>query len=168
MVTVDILKGFELFRGILDDNLSTLTKLCQAHTMREGDRIFAEGAKAKDMHLCRNGKVDILIWVREPWNKNIAVHRAVPGELFGWSALVAPYTYTASADCVESGEEIVINGSELLTFFSQNPVVGYEVMANLSTNVSARLTQTRQRLVDEWLSSGWPTSSGTWGEQGKR
>jgi CRP-like cAMP-binding protein len=168
MVTVDILKGFELFRGILDDNLATLTKLCQAHTMREGDRIFAEGAKAKDMHLCRNGKVDILIWVREPWNKNIAVHRAVPGELFGWSALVAPYTYTASADCVESGEEIVINGSELLTFFSQNPVVGYEVMANLSTNVSARLTQTRQRLVDEWLSSGWPTSSGTWGEQGKR
>jgi hypothetical protein len=152
MVAVEILKGFELFKGIPDDSLTALTKICHAQTI----------------HLCRTGKVDILIWVHEPWNKNIAVHRAVPGELFGWSALVAPYTYTASADCVESGEEILINGSELLTFFSQNTVIGYEVMANLSANVSARLTQTRQRLVNEWLSSGWPTSSGTWGEQGKR
>lgn len=168
MVTADILKEFELFKGIPDDSLAALTKLCHAHSMREGDRIFAEGARAKDIHLCRSGKVDILIWVREPWNKNIAVHRAVPGELFGWSALVAPYNYTASADCVESGEEILINGSELLTFFSQSPIVGYEVMANLGANVSARLTQTRQRLVNEWLGSASPASSGTWGEPGKR
>jgi CRP/FNR family cyclic AMP-dependent transcriptional regulator len=168
MVTAEILKRFDLFKGVPDDSLAALTKLCNAHTMQEGDRIFAEGAKAKDLHLCRTGKVDILIWVREPWNKNIAVHRAMPGELFGWSALVAPYTYTASADCVESGEEILISGSELLTFFSQNPVIGYEVMGNISATVSARLTQTRQRLVTEWLSSGWPASSGTWGEQGKR
>jgi CRP/FNR family cyclic AMP-dependent transcriptional regulator len=168
MVTVEVLKGFEIFNGIADDSLDKLTELCHAHSIHEGDHIFAEGAKARDIHLCRSGKVDILIWVREPWNKNVAVHRAVPGELFGWSALVAPYTYTASAECVESGEEIRIGGSELLTVFGQNPLIGYAVMGNLSANVSARLTQTRQRLVNEWLGSAWPTSSGAWGEPGKR
>jgi CRP-like cAMP-binding protein len=168
MVAAEILKGFELFKGIPDDSLAALTKLCHVHSMHEGDRIFAEGARAKDIHLCRSGKVDILIWVREPWNKNIEVHRAVPGELFGWSALVAPYTYTASAECVESGEEIRINGSELLSVFDCEPLIGYEVMANLSANVSARLTQTRQRLVTEWLGSASPASSGMWGEPGKR
>jgi len=168
MVTVEVLKGFELFNGIADNSLAKLTELCHVHAIHEGDRIFAEGSRARDIHLCRSGKVDILIWVREPWNKNFAVHRAVPGELFGWSALVAPYTYTASAECVESGEEIRIKGSELLTVFGQNPLIGYAVMENLSANVSARLTQTRQRLVTEWLGAAWPTTSSAWGEPGRR
>jgi CRP-like cAMP-binding protein len=136
--------------------------------MHEGDRIFAEATKARDVHLCRSGKVDILIWVGQPWNRNIAVHRAVPGEVFGWSALVAPYIYTASAECVESGEEIRIKGLDLLTMLGQNPLIGYAIMENLSANISLRLTQTRQRLVAEWLSSAWPATSSAWGEPGKR
>ncbi|MBC8273935.1 MAG: cyclic nucleotide-binding domain-containing protein [Chloroflexi bacterium] len=170
MVTVEVLKGFEFFNGLTDDSLAKLTELCHVHAMHEGDRIFAEGSKARDIHFCHSGKVDILIWVREPWNKNIAVHRAEPGELFGWSALVVPYTYTASAECVESGDEIRIKGHELLAVFGQNPLIGYTVMENLGANVSARLTQTRQKLVAEWLGAPWPTtsSSSAWGEPGRR
>jgi CRP-like cAMP-binding protein len=104
----------------------------------------------------------------QPWNKNITVHRAERGEVFGWSALVAPYIYTASAECVEAGEEIRLKGSELLTLFQQNPVIGYAIMENVSANISLRLTQTRQRLVAEWLGSAWPTTSNAWSEPGKR
>ena len=145
MVTVEVLKGFELFKGLADDSLAKLAELCHLYTMHEGNRIFAEGTGARDIHLCRSGKVDISIWVGQPWNKNIAVHRASAGEVFGWSALVAPYTYTASAECVESGEEIRIKGSELLPMFAQNPFIGYAIMENHSANISLRLTQTRQR-----------------------
>jgi hypothetical protein len=109
-----------------------------------------------------------LIWVGQPWNRNIAVHRTGLGEVFGWSALVAPYIYTASAECVESGEEIRLKGSELLTVFGQSPLIGYTIMENLSANISLRLTQTRQRLASEWLGSAWPASSSAWGEPGKR
>jgi len=168
MVTVELLKEFELFNGLTDDSLAKITKLCHVHDMHEGDLIFAEGTKAREIHLCHSGKVDILIWVRERWNKNIAVHRAVSGELFGWSALVAPYTYTASAECVESGDEIRIKGPELLAMFGQNPLIGYKVMENLGANVSTRLTQTRQKLVAEWLGAPWSTASSAWGEPGRR
>lgn len=168
MVTMDVLKGFELFKGLTEDSLAKIAELCYPYAMREGDRIFAEETKARDVHLCSSGKVDILIWVGQPWNKNIAVHRAVLGEVFGWSALVAPFIYTASAECVESGEEIRLKGSELLTLFGQNPTMGYTIMENLSANVSLRLTQTRQRLVAEWLGSAWPANSSAWGEPGKR
>jgi signal-transduction protein with cAMP-binding, CBS, and nucleotidyltransferase domain len=168
MVTADVLKEFELFKGLAEDSLVKIAELCHLYTMREDDRIFAEGSRARDIHLCRNGKVDIAIWMGQPWNKNIAVHRAERGEVFGWSALVAPYIYTASAECVEAGEEIRLIGSELLTVFGQNPLVGYAIMENLSANISLRLTQTRQRLVSEWLGSSWPTTSSAWGEPGKR
>jgi CRP-like cAMP-binding protein len=168
MVNVGVLKKFELFKGLADDSLDKLAELCHLYGMHEGDRIFAEGTGARDIHLCRSGKFDILIWVGQPWNKNIAVHRAGPGEVFGWSALVAPYIYTASAECVEAGEEIRIKGSELLTLFHQSPRIGYAVMENLSANISLRLTQTRQRLVAEWLGSAWPATSSAWGEPGRR
>ena len=164
------LKGFGLFKGLEDNELAKLAELCSEHAMNEGEIIFSEGTRAKNLHLCRSGKVDIVMWVREPWNKNVIVHRAEAGEVFGWSALVAPYTFTASAECVESGEQIQIPGSALLELFDQNVHIGYVVMKNLSADVSARLTQIRQRFSIEWLVSGIPSAQGssTWGEPKKR
>jgi len=168
MITAQTLKGFGLFKGLDDSQLSKIAELCHVRTMNEGDHIFKEGTRATDIHLCRSGKVDITIWIREPWNLNVAVHRVEPGELFGWSALVAPYTYTASAICVEPGEEIRVKGHELLVMLDENPVVGYHIMTNLDTDISARLMQTRQRLSIEWLAGGAAATSTTWGEPGKR
>jgi CRP-like cAMP-binding protein len=170
MVNAQVLKGFGLFKGLGDSELDKIAELCKERSFKQGERIFAEGTRATDVHLCRSGKVDIMIWVREPWNRNVIVHRAEAGELFGWSALVAPYTYTASAECVESGQEIYIKGSELLDLFDQNTHMGYSVMRNITGDVSARLTQTRQRLSTEWLSSGTlsPASNTAWGEPKRR
>ena len=170
MVNAKILRGFGLFKGLGDKQLDKIAELCKERSLREGERVFEEGTRATDIHLCRSGKVDIMIWVREPWNKNVVVHRAEAGELFGWSALVVPYTYTASAECVEDGQEIYINGSQLLDLFDQDPRMGYVVMKNVTSDVSTRLTQTRQKLSIEWLSAGTPLSahSTAWGEPRKR
>ena len=164
------LKGFGLFKGLENDELLKLAELCSEHTMSEGEIIFSEGTRAKNLHLCRSGKVDIVMWVREPWNKEVTVHQAERGELFGWSALVAPYTYTASAVAVEDGEEMRIKGSDLLELFDRNPHIASVVCMNLSIEISARLTQTRQKLSIEWLTSGIPSSSGPspWGEPKRR
>ena len=102
---------------------------------------------------------------------SVVVHRVIPGELFGWSALVAPYTYTASAECVDPGEVIVVNGHELHMMLDENPVVGYRIMANLDTEISSRLMQTRQKLSIQWLAAGvvvTSSSSSAWGEPGRR
>jgi CRP-like cAMP-binding protein len=170
MVTASVLKGFEPFKGLDNGELAKIAELCSEVSLTKDERIFAEGTRATHLHLLRSGKVDVVIWVGEPWNKDITVHQARPGELFGWSGVVAPYTYTASAECVEAGQEIYIKGSELLDLFDQNPHVGYAVMRNITGDVSARLTQTRQRLSTEWLSSGTlsPASSTAWGEPKRR
>ena len=170
MVNALVLKGFGLFRGLDEKELAKIAELCSERAMMQGETICSEGTRAKNIHLCRSGKVDIEMWVREPWNKNVVVHRAEAGEVFGWSALVAPYTFTASAECVESGGEILIPGSALLELFDQNPHIGYVVMRDLSTEISARLTQIRQKFSIEWLASGIPSApdSSPWGEPKKR
>ncbi len=168
MIKIEELKGFSLFHGIDDDSLIKVAELCQMYPMNEGDKLFAEGTRATDVHFCHKGMVDLVIWVRGPWNKNVAIHRVQPGELFGWSALVAPYTYTASAECVESGEELRIKGYELLSLIDKECTIGYAIMRNLGTEISSRLAQTRQRLSTELLSGGSQSGANTWGETGKR
>jgi len=168
MVTVQFLKRFGLFKGLTDSELDGIAKLCHVHTLHANDRILEEGTRATDLHLCCSGKVDIVVWVQKPLNKHIPVDQAQAGEVFGWSALVAPYTYSASVVCTEDGEGIRIRGSDLLDLFHQYPHVGYTVMANLSAEISARLVQTRSNLITEWLSAAAPTSSSTWGEPGRR
>ncbi len=77
----------------------------------------------------------------------VTVHTAEEGDVFGWSAVVEPHTYTASARCIEKTEDICIKGSDLTSLFEQNPRMGYIVMRNLSSAVSSRLTDTRQKLT---------------------
>lgn len=168
MLGIQVLNGFDLFKGLDENELAKMRDLCKLHTFNEGDHLFAEGTGATALHLCRSGKVDIAVWVREPWNRDVVVHRVEPGEAFGWSALVPPHTHTASAECVEAGEEIRLKGSELLDLHDENHHMGYVVMRNLSAYISARVTQTGQRLSTEWLSSGSLASGAPWGEPGRR
>jgi CRP-like cAMP-binding protein len=170
MINASVLNAFGLFKGLESGELARVAELCDERTLKKGERIFSEGTRATHLHLCRSGRVDIVIWVREPWNKNVIVHQAGVGELFGWSAMVAPYTYTASAECVEDGGEIRVTGSDLLKLLEYNPHIGFIVWKNLSAEISARLTQTRQRLSAEWLTSGVtsPPGSSAWGEPKRR
>jgi len=168
MVTVQRLKEFELFKGLTDGDLKKIAELCQVQTMHEGDRILEEGTRATNLHICCSGKVDIVTWVKKPWNKYVRIHQALPGEVFGWSALVAPYNYSASAVCVEDGEEIRIKGNDLLALLHDRPHLGYTIMENLAADIGARLVQMRRSLITEWLSAPAIAGSSTWSEPQRR
>ena len=168
MVTVQRLKEFELFKGLTDGDLKKIAELCQVQTMHEGDRILEEGTRATNLHICCSGKVDIVTWVKKPWNKYVRIHQALPGEVFGWSALVAPYNYSASAVCVEDGEEIRIKGNDLLVLLHDRPHLGYTIMENLAADIGARLVQMRRSLITEWLSAPAIAGSSTWSEPQRR
>ncbi len=170
MINAMVLKGFKIFQGVADADLEKTSTLCTERAIAPGEVLFMEGTRATHLHLCGRGKVDLMIWAHEPFNRNVTVHTAEAGELFGWSAMVAPYTYTASAECTEAGHEIRIPGSELLDFFDRRPNSGLLVMRSICSDVSGRLRQTRQRLSVEWLSgnSSEQASDAKWGEPSRR
>jgi len=147
MVSIQSLKEFGLFKELDDSELAKIAELCHERTLDDGALCFVQGRKAMEMHLCRNGKVDILVRVHEPWGIEVAVHTATAGEIFGWSALVEPYLYTASSKCIGKVDEIYIKGSDLIYLFEQNRDIGYTVVRNLSVIVSTRLMETREKLT---------------------
>jgi CRP-like cAMP-binding protein len=148
MVSVKGLKEFGVFKGLDDSELTKLAELCRERTFPKGAFCFHQGKKAMELHFCRSGKVDIVVELSQPSGVvEVTVHTAEEGDVFGWSAVVEPHTYTASARCIEKTEDICIKGSDLTSLFEQNPRMGYIVMRNLSSAVSSRLTDTRQKLT---------------------
>ncbi len=149
MVSTQVLKEFGLFQGLDDSELTKIAELCNERTLDEGTLYFDQGKEAKEIHLCRSGKVDIVVRLREPWGIEVTVHKAGGGEVFGWSSLVEPYIYTASAKIVERTEDIYVKASDLNKLFEENTRIGYIFMRNLSAVISARLTEYRQKLSVE-------------------
>ena len=153
MISSQVLKKFRLFAGLDDSKLAKLAELCHERTLEDGQLCFSQGNKSTDLHLCRNGNVEIVVRINEPWGMEVTVHTAKTGEIFGWSALVEPYVYTASAKCVGKVDEICINGVDLLKLFESDTLIGYLVMKNLNALVSSRLTESRSKLTKEIAAS---------------
>ncbi len=146
MVSSRDLKAFEFFSGLNDSELEAISAICHERTLEAGTTCFTQGKTAKELHLLREGKVDLTIEHTEAPDIQINIHSAMPTEVFGWSVLVEPYIYTASAKCAERVEEIYLRGPDLQALLDQNPHMGYLLMKNLSAIVSLRLVAFRQTL----------------------
>ncbi|MFC1904973.1 Crp/Fnr family transcriptional regulator [Chloroflexota bacterium] len=149
MISSQILKEFKLFDGLDDSELAKIADFCHERNLRAGTICFMQGGDATEVHLCRSGKVDIIIQPYEPAGTEVKVHTIKAGEIFGWSSLMEPRNYTSSAKCAVMGEEVYIKGPDLLNLFEKNLHMGYVVMRNLSAIISSRLREDRQRLSKE-------------------
>ena len=71
------------------------------------------------------------------------------GELFSWSALVAPRVLTSSGITASKCRVIMINGEQLVEMMGSDPVMGYEVMTRLAEIIASRLKHSREMLMSE-------------------
>ena len=124
MIDSQVLKEFRLFDGLDDSKLSEIAEISNKRSRKTGAFCFVQGEKATEVNLCRSGQVHILIHPYEPSGTEIKVHTVEAGEVFGWSALLGPSTYTTFAMCVGNVEEVYIKGSDLLNILERNPHTG--------------------------------------------
>ena len=84
----------DLFRGVSQRFITRIANGAEEMSYKKGAVIFERGGDAS--HFCVLASGDVHIEVAEA-QEALAVSR--PGEVFGWSALVEPYRYTATARC---------------------------------------------------------------------
>lgn len=146
MTTIQELKNFKLFNGLNDEELSRIAPLVHERSMDEGTVCFKQGAPASELHLCRSGKVNIIVHHFEAPTIYVKIYTSIEGEAFGWSALVEPYKYTASAICAVNTVEFYLRQSDLFKLFDTAPRIGYVFMKNLAVLISSRVTEYQKRL----------------------
>jgi len=146
MALLDTLKSSKLFNGLSDELLEKVARLSQKRSYPRGATIISEGEKAQELYILEEGLVAIRIQPATRESIMVSVLKE-KGQIFGWSALVEPQKYSASAVCMEDSTVIAIKAADLLALLEQFPAAGFVVMRRLAAIVSSRLRDTQQQLT---------------------
>lgn len=147
MSTLEPIARSELFRGVGPNVLSDIVPLCQEVQYPRGAVIFEEGTPANQVAVLVHGLVTLRIDTPLSSEKVMVTAIRDAGEVFGWSALIEPYTYTSSAVCLEPSVVILIDGPGLRRLLAERPEAGFIVMRNVAAIVASRLHKARTALI---------------------
>ena len=154
MVATEVLERFPIFSGIERRVLQNISLNCTTQTYGTGQQVFTEGDRAEHFYLLMSGRVSLerklpQSWLRIEGITDVVIHTVNGGEVFGWSSLVEPGVFTASARCVEGSEVVVVRGRELIDILDSNVEAGYHFMRILASIITSRLTETAERLMHQ-------------------
>ncbi len=134
----------DLFKGVSQRFITRIANGSDEQTYKRSSVIFERDEEASHFYVLVAGDVHIEIVETEGV---LAVNR--PGEVFGWSALVEPYRYTATAKCVRDTRVIKISRDIVESAIKDHPNEGLAVLKNLTGIIANRLRYAYRQLVPE-------------------
>jgi CRP-like cAMP-binding protein len=134
----------DLFRGVSQRFITRIANGAEEQNYEKNSVIFSRGERASHFYVLAAGELRIEIGATE---EALAINR--PGEVFGWSALVEPYRYTATARCIRDTRVIKISGDLVEAAIQEHPGEGLAVLKNLTAIIARRLRYAYQQLVPE-------------------
>jgi CRP-like cAMP-binding protein len=135
----DELHHFKIFSALDVADLDAVARICHIREVPAGEELTVEGASAERLYLFSRGKA--IVKVRSPEGGQVVIDELGRGDILGWSAVMEPYTYTASAWTTEPSELIVVDGERLRELCETNRHVGYEVVKGIGEVISRRFGQ---------------------------
>ena len=147
MATNAPLSEFALFRNLPEELLNKLAALGEEMNFSKGDFIFREGEEADKLHFLLSGDITLKVKLTSRPESITVSAVSQQYESFGWSGIVPPYHYTASAICETDCKVLTIPGEGFMKLLEGNPEAGFTVMQRLTELVASRLRNSRQALL---------------------
>jgi CRP-like cAMP-binding protein len=130
-----IIQEILLFQGVPSHIMDEIARLAAEEHYSEGAVVFKEGGMADFLYILEEGELELI--VQETAGVAFPVDK--PGLVFGWSALIEPRRYTATARCKKDSKVIKIDGDRLMRILENHPGEGLKVMRHLSSVIASRL-----------------------------
>jgi signal transduction histidine kinase len=147
---VEQLRKIDLFKGLTDEELLEIGRLCSQHHYGAGEICISENDKVNNVHFVKEGEVAVEIHIpQSPAENKVVIDILKDGEVFAWSALVTS-TLTASVRTLEPTEVLEVNAAALLDLCERIPHIGFVVMKNLTFVINSRLTRSRSKLGEAY------------------
>jgi CRP/FNR family cyclic AMP-dependent transcriptional regulator len=147
VVPPEILQRFSFFPGLSADELNGLSIIARETSFQRGDCIFHEGDTAHSLYLLLEGWVDVLIDTEARDDRRGLMMTLTAGDIFGWSAVVAPYVYTASAVCASPVKAISLGRLELQALFEIDQEFYCTIVTKICHVIASRLHATRLQMA---------------------
>jgi len=145
MDKIEVLKRSDLFRELDDEHLAMVAEIGTQQVFDAGTIIYKQGSIAEQIHVIEEGLVGIILEVGPLAQRQ--VQAAANFESFGWSAMIPPYTRTATVKAIEQTKVIVFNGRELAAFCTTHSEVGFTIMQAVARVIAERLRQAYIQLL---------------------
>ena len=142
-----MLAEFDLFRDVSMDVLTEISSICEITKAKKDEFVFREGDTADKLHLLTSGSIALRVNLTSRPDSVTVSFINTPHKALGWSGVVSPNHYTASAFCEEDTELVTIPSSEFLKILERNPEAGYKIMLRITQIISDRLRNSRQALL---------------------
>ena len=145
MNKIEVLKRSDLFRELDDEHLALVAKLGTHQVIDAGTTVYRQGSMAEQIYVIEHGVVGIILEVGPLAQRQ--VQAAANFESFGWSAMIPPYTRTATVKALEKTKVIVFNGRELTAFCTTHSEVGFKITQAVARVIAERLRQSYIQLL---------------------
>jgi len=141
------LSKVNVFTDLNKQQLEKIAAITEIMELEEGDEIHEESANAKHLFVLTKGEVHLLVQLSSH-NQQITVGMInQSNQCFGWSGVIAPHYYTATAVCQKTSQVLAIDGQKLLEILESEPTAGFKVIKGVAQIISSRLRNCRMALL---------------------
>jgi CRP-like cAMP-binding protein len=143
MISPEMLRRYTFFGGFSASELKELAMAGRELAVAESETLFTEGGRADHFYFLADGEMETLLKTDE---EDIALSTIPSGEPVGWSALVEPRIYTASARATRRSTVIAFPRPALAALLEHDHFAA-TLMRKLAELVSRRLRDTQVQLL---------------------
>lgn len=142
----DDLARFPVLHGLTARQRAEVAGVAREMSFPARRRIFDEGQEARSCWLIRSGRVALDTDV--PGRGPVIVQTLGPGDVLGWSWLVAPRRWHFGAVALDPVVAVELDATRLRELADADPALGYQLTLGLFEAMLSRLQSTRARLLD--------------------
>ncbi len=147
MITKEMLANSELFRGVPVHALEEIVSICEEVFVAKDGYVFHEGEKADKLHLLIKGSIALRVRLTSRPDSVTVSIVSQPYQTLGWSGVVPPHYYTASAYCEGDCSLVALPADKFLKILEAHPEAGFKVMLRITEIIADRLRNSRQALL---------------------
>jgi CRP-like cAMP-binding protein len=134
--------GSGLSRGIKE----SLAGMAREYEAPAGARLLREGDDTQELSVLVEGRVALTEHVAG--RGSVTLMTVEPGDVFGWSAIIAPFKATSTVVCLEPVRVIAFDGAALRDRVRSDCALAAGIYPKVLEALARRLSATRHQLLD--------------------
>jgi CRP/FNR family cyclic AMP-dependent transcriptional regulator len=147
MISPEVLRRYPFFCCLNEDQQKAVAMVTEELRVDAGKELFLEGHPVESLYLLMEGSVDLLYSASGDPKDQLLVGEINPGEPFAISAMIEPYTFTATARVAAPSHVLRIDAKALRALCEVDCRMGYLLMKQIATMALERLHFARVQLA---------------------
>jgi CRP-like cAMP-binding protein len=146
MISPEVLRRYPFFCCLNEEQQKAIAMVTEELSEEVGKELFLEGHPVEALYLLVEGSVD-LVYATGDAKDQLLVGEINPGEPFAISAMIEPYTFTATARVAGPSRVLRVDAKALRALCEVDCRMGYLIMKQVAAMALERLHFARVQLA---------------------